>query len=82
MTDIEFATFALTIVMCNPSLKFDCATIGELWSTLVLKVYYFENDDVKTAKLREADFPSGTANDANTSTGEYIERCCWCIALP
>ena len=70
MTDIEFATFALTLIMCNPSHKFDCATIGELWSTLVHKVYHFESDDVKIVKLREADFPSGTAEDAETSTGE------------
>ena len=70
VTAIEFPTFVLTVITCNPSHSFDYATIVELWSTLVQKVYHFENDDVKTAKLMEADFSSGTADDADASTGE------------
>ena len=76
LTAIEYSIFVLTLLMCNPSLSFNYATIIELWSTLVHKVYHFEKDDVKSAKLREMDFCS------NTSTGEQTERCSWCAALP
>lgn len=31
VTAIEFSTFVLTLIMCNPSHSFDYATIIELW---------------------------------------------------
>ena len=82
LTAIEYSVFVITLIMCNPSPSITYATIVELWSTLVQKVYHFEKDDLKSAKLREADLRSGTPDDANTSTGKQIRRCCWCIALP
>lgn len=81
LTAIDFSAFVITLLMRNPSLSFTYATITALWSTLVLKVYHFEENDVKSAKLREMDVRSETAHDADTSTGEHNERFCWCIAL-
>ena len=79
VTAIEYPTFVITLLMCNPSHSFTYATITGLWSTLVQGVYHFEKDDVKSAKLREMDFLNKTTDDADTSAGEQIEKCCWYI---
>ena len=75
ITAIEFSTFVITLLMSNPSLHFNYATITALWATLVLKVYHFEREDVKSAKLGEMGFGS------DAGTGEHNERGCRCVAL-
>ena len=65
---IDYAVFVFTLIMCNQDLSIDYPTIVEVWSTLVQKVYHFEKDDVRFAKLREADFVKWTLDDAGTST--------------
>lgn len=75
ITAIEFSTFVITLLMSNPSYHFKYATITALWATLVLKVYHFEREDIKSAKLSDMGFGS------NAGTGEHNERYCRCVAL-
>ncbi len=82
VTAIQYSTFVHTLIVSNPSLSFNYATMTGLWSTLVQDVYHFEKDDVKSAKLKEVDLVSEMAHDANKARGEQTERCCWYIALP
>ena len=80
LTAIEFPGFVITLLMSNPSLHFTYEMITALWTTLVQKVYHFEWEDIKSAKLREVGFGSGPAHHAAAITGEHNERCCCCIA--
>lgn len=69
VTAINFSHFVVTLLVLNPSLYLTHDKITELWSTLVLQVYHFEADDVKSAKLSEMEFHPDAAHAA-TSTGE------------
>ena len=60
LTAIDFSSFVITLLIHNPSLHFNYATITALWTTLVLKVYHFEWEDIKSAKLREVPTPIPT----------------------
>ena len=80
VTAIDFSSFVITLLMKNPSLHFTYAMITALWSTLVLQVYHFERDDVKSAKMSEMHFHSGPPHPTAASTGEQNERSCCCIA--
>ena len=53
--------------MCNRDVSIDYPAILELWSTLIQKVYHFEKDDIRLAKLREASFVKWKLVDAGTS---------------
>ena len=65
---IDYSVFVFTLIMCNQDLSIDYPTIVEVWSTLVQKVYHLEKDDVRFARLREADFVKWTLADPGTST--------------
>ena len=73
VTALEFSHFVTTLHMCNPSLHLNYATILALWSTLVLQVYHFQGDDVKSAKLSEVGFGSETAHDAGVEDKQRLE---------
>ena len=60
-----------TLIMCNRDFSIDYPTIVELWSTLIQKVYHFEKDDIRLAKLREASFVKWKLVDAGTSTPTF-----------
>lgn len=80
LTGIDFSGFVITLLMNNPSRQFTYPMITTLWTTLVLKVYHFEWEDLKSAKLREVGSGPEPAHHAVAITGEHKERCCCCIA--
>ena len=79
VTAISFSHFVVTLLMRNPWHYLTHDMITDLWSTLVLRVYHFESEDVKSAKLSEMEFHPNSVPTA-TSTGEQNGPFCQCFA--